>query len=343
MTIAAAPGDTDALFSPSPAPTIGGTPDQTLYQSERAGPFFSYTFTGLNPGFYSVTLDFAEIFYTQTPDVGIRIFDVSINGQPVLTNFDIAATVGPLYAYSRTFSGVAASGGQIVVQFTGTSGGSDHNAKVNALSVSSVSSGAPFLGSGNESDLTLFFDQLAQIAWQSYVSISLPARWRFDRNEMINLTAPGMLLLDDDNLYNGASGSLMLTGNRVDGVIQQRRFLDEEIATKSTAPKPAAGIRTDASISARVPIFEYYVNDFQALVAVSAVSRAVITSNMLTNGSASTSYGQCLIVANSGVSSAFLTVMSNGFAGWISVPARAVNDPSLDAYVQSWSFLNTLA
>ena len=82
VAITAGPGTTDWLYAPSPAPTIAGTPDPTLYQTERAGASFTYTFTGLNPGFYTVTLDFAEIFYTTYPDAGIRIFDVSINGEP---------------------------------------------------------------------------------------------------------------------------------------------------------------------------------------------------------------------------------------------------------------------
>jgi hypothetical protein len=340
VAITSSPATTDWLYNPTPAPTIAGTKDQTLYQRERAGPSFSYTFTGLSPGFYFVTLDFAEIFYTTSPDAGIRIFDVSINGEPVLTNFDIGATVGPLYAYSLTFTNIPSSQGQIVVQFTGTNDGSDPNAKINALSLSSVSSGTPFLGPGNESDSTLFFDQLAQVAWQSYVSISLQARWRFDRNEMQSLTATGILLLDDDNLFNDNSSSLMLTGNRIDGQIQrQYYFVAEDVEAKSQATiKTRAATFTPGNISS----FEYYVNDFMALVAVSAVSRSVITSNMLTNGNNSTgNYGPCLLVANSTAQEAVATIMSNLFAGSISVPMRNISDTTLDAYAQSWNFLNT--
>jgi Family of unknown function (DUF6519)/Malectin domain len=339
VTITASPGTTDWLYNPSPAPTIEGTPDPTLYQNERAGPSFSYTFTGLNPGFYSVTLDFAEIYYKTYPDAGIRIFDVSINGVPVLTNFDIGATVGPLVAYSQTFTNIPSSNGQIVVQLTGTNNGSDHNAKINALSLSSVSSGAPFLGPGNESDSTLFFDQLAQVAWQSYTSISLQARWRFDSNEMQSLSATGILLLDDDNLFNDNSGSLMLTGNRIDGQIQRQYYY----AAEDVAANSQAGVRAGAQTftSGNISAFEYNVYDFVALVAVSAVSRSVITSNMLTNGNNSIGHGPCLLVVNSTVQEAFVTIMSNLFAGYISVPARNISDTTLDAYAQSWNFLNT--
>ena len=341
VTISPAPGpSTDWLYAPTPPPSISDTNDPTLYQTERAGPSFSYTFSGLNPGFYSVTLDFAEIYHTASPDAGIRIFDVSINGEPVLTNFDIGATVGPLSAYTQTFTNIPSSSGQIVVQFTGTSNGSDHNAKIDALSVSSASSGAPYLGPGNESDSTLFFDQLAQVAWQSYTSISSQARWRFDSNEMQGLTATAILLLDDDNLYNDNSGSVMLTGNRIDGQIQEQRFFAEDLAvTSQTAAKaPAANLTEQGGIVAR----ESFITDFVYLVAVSAVSRAVIASNMVTNGNNATGdYGDCLIVSNSGVQEAFLTIMSNLFAGYINVPARAISDTSLDAFAQSWDFLNT--
>ena len=332
VTIAPSPGTW--TYRPSPAPTISGTSDPTLYQAERAGPSFSYTFKGLNPGFYSVTLDFAEIFYTKHPDSGIRIFDVSINGEPVLTNFDIGAAVGPLNANSQTFTNIPSTGGQIVVQFTGTSKGSDHNAKINALSLSSVSSGAPFLGPGDESDSALFFDQLAQVARQSYTALSLQARWRFDNNEMQGLTATAILLLDDDNLYNRNSGSLLLTGNRIDGQIGFEQFI---------GARGTVAAETQAATLSRAP-FNFNVIDFLALVTVSAVSRALITSNMLTNvNNATGRYGGCLIVINSTVQQAFVTIMSNLFAGSILVPARAFpTTMTLDPYAQLWDFLNTV-
>jgi len=357
VTISPAPGPTtDWLWAPpGAAPTIANTSDPTLYQTERAGPSFSYTFSGLNAGWYTLTLDFAEIYHTQSPDAGIRIFDVSINGVQVLTNFDIGAAVGPDYAYPQTFTNVPSSNGQIVVQFTGSSQGSDVNAKINALSLVSASSGAPLLGSGNESDSALFFDQLAQVAWQSYAAISLQARWRFDSNEMQNLTATAMLLLDDDNLYNEDSGSLMLTGNRIDGMVAPQPGF-RAIATTSvqapvagTAASPIAAkanpavkaLAATSTFSTIDPSYYGGGNPFVSLVTIGAVSRAVITSNMLTNGNSTSRYGECLIVANSTVQWPLLTIMSNLCSGFISVPSRNISDSTLDAYAQSWNFLNT--
>jgi hypothetical protein len=339
----------DWTYRPSPPPTVNGTTDPTLYQSERAGPSFSYTFTGLNAGFYSVTLKFAEIYYTNPNqnNAGIRIFDVSINGQPVLTNFDIAADAGTDYADDKTFTNIPSNNGQIVIQFTGTSQGSDPNAKINALSVNSVSSGAAFLGAGNESDSALFFDQLAQLSWQGYSSIGAwQARWRMDSNEMQDLTAAALLLLGDDTLFNGDSGSLMLTGNRIDGEIQEYKyFANSEFsqqAAPNTASKTVPRAHTNLVTGANF-VSTYFFNPgyFTALVTVSAVSRAVITSNMLTNGNYSDGYNECLVVYNSTVQQAFLTVMSNVFAGYIAVPARNLSDTTLDSTLQSWAFLNT--
>ncbi len=67
---------------------IAGTNDSPLFQGERIGEF-SYEFPVPN-GVYTVTLRFAE-WYWNNP--GERLFDVSIEGQPFLTNFDILAHV----------------------------------------------------------------------------------------------------------------------------------------------------------------------------------------------------------------------------------------------------------
>jgi hypothetical protein len=96
---------------------IANTTTPTLYQSLRYGNGFSYQFTVPN-GTYSATLKFAETYYTTA---GSRVFNVSINGTAVLTNFDIVAQAGGAFkALDKTFS-VPVSAGQITIQFaTGT-------------------------------------------------------------------------------------------------------------------------------------------------------------------------------------------------------------------------------
>jgi hypothetical protein len=111
--------------------SIANTPDPRLYQTERYGNF-TYQFTVPN-AVYKVTLKFAEIYWTAA---GKRIFNVAINGTPVLTDFDIVAATGaPYTAIDKSFS-VATSSGAITIQFTS---GSANFPKISAIEISSVS------------------------------------------------------------------------------------------------------------------------------------------------------------------------------------------------------------
>jgi hypothetical protein len=107
--------DTSAVTTPAPI---------AVYQAERWGGDvnsnpapFSYTFANLTPGgSYTVRLHFAEIFWTTTRQ---RVFNVAINGTPVLTNFDIIAASGAANkAIVQEFTTTADSSGQIVVLYT---------------------------------------------------------------------------------------------------------------------------------------------------------------------------------------------------------------------------------
>ncbi len=94
-----------------------------VYQSARvtatigAGTTFSYTIPSFTAGSgHTVRLHFAETFWTAA---GQRVFNVSINGTQVLTNFDIFATAGATNkAVIQQFSTTANGSGQIVIQFT---------------------------------------------------------------------------------------------------------------------------------------------------------------------------------------------------------------------------------
>jgi len=106
-------GGAAAVF-PASTP-ITGTTDPALYQTERWGSsgVFSYTFPVTN-GKYNVTLRFVENYFSSP---GQRIFNVVINGNQVLTNFDIYAAAGAKYkAVDKTFP-VTVSGGSINIQF----------------------------------------------------------------------------------------------------------------------------------------------------------------------------------------------------------------------------------
>jgi hypothetical protein len=108
------------------AASIAKTADDVLYQTERYGNF-SYRFDVAN-GKYDVTLHFAEIYWNGS---GERKFTVSLEGQPVLNNFDIVAVAGSRTAVSRTFSAIAVSDGRLDIDFIATK----DNAKISAISL----------------------------------------------------------------------------------------------------------------------------------------------------------------------------------------------------------------
>ncbi len=85
-------------FGKPPVPTlVADAVDQQLYLTYRAGRF-SYALP-LPNGEYVVTLRFLEPDPKAGP--GARVFDVEVQGDPVLRDLDIAATVGTLTAYER--------------------------------------------------------------------------------------------------------------------------------------------------------------------------------------------------------------------------------------------------
>jgi hypothetical protein len=111
--------------------TISGTPDGTLYQSERYGNF-SYSIPVAN-GNYAITLKFAEIYYTAS---GKRVFNVVINGNTVISNLDICSKVGANTAYDVVVP-VSVTTGAINVSFISVV---DY-AKISAIKIAPASPG----------------------------------------------------------------------------------------------------------------------------------------------------------------------------------------------------------
>jgi hypothetical protein len=332
---------TSSVAHPAPPPTVTDTSDPTLYQSERYGPSFSYTFNSLTMGYYSLTLKFAEIFYTNPQtNKGVRVFDVAINGEQILTNFDIVADAGGAdTADDYTFIGIVPNGaGQIVVQFTGTSIGSDGNAKIDAAELDPEWTGAPYLGAGNESESATFFDQLAQLAYQGYANLGYSlAQLRIQDNEIHYVTNPGLLLLGDDSLVNGNSGSLMMSGNRIDGELT---FSDYNFAKD-------AGLDTfrnvDITTLDTAETLAEVLRAFAFLVVILRISRCLVTSNMLTTGNPTDGYGPSIFLNDALVQQAEIAVMSNVLTGsCLIVPGRNLASTDIAAVLQTWQFLNTI-
>ncbi|HZT40852.1 MAG TPA: chitobiase/beta-hexosaminidase C-terminal domain-containing protein [Chthonomonadaceae bacterium] len=115
-------GTVDTSLVTDPAP-------QAVYQTERYGNF-SYALPGLKPKVtYLVRLHFAELYWNSP---GQRIFNVTINGKQVLSDFDIVAATGSSYkAIVEEFRVVSDSTGTINITFTSVV----DNAKVSGIEV----------------------------------------------------------------------------------------------------------------------------------------------------------------------------------------------------------------
>jgi hypothetical protein len=103
---------------------------QAVYQCNRYGGTFSYAIPGLTAGkSYTVRLHFAETYWSAA---GQRLFNVSINGQQVLSNFDIIGAAGAVNkAIVQQFTTTADSTGKITIQFTSVK----DNAQVNGIEI----------------------------------------------------------------------------------------------------------------------------------------------------------------------------------------------------------------
>jgi hypothetical protein len=90
-------------------------PPQSVLQTNRHGPM-TYRMGGFTPGqSRSVKLYFVEHFWTAA---GKRLFNVIINGNQVLTDFDVFADAGGQFiAVQHTFTTTANASGEVVVQF----------------------------------------------------------------------------------------------------------------------------------------------------------------------------------------------------------------------------------
>ena len=101
---------------------INGTSDDTLYQTERFGTY-SYEIPVSIAGDYDIRLHFAEIFYGASSGgsaggAGSRIFNVSIEGNPVLSNFDILSETAAATALTKELDNISVSDGFVSISFS---------------------------------------------------------------------------------------------------------------------------------------------------------------------------------------------------------------------------------
>src|SRR5262249_1974838 len=120
---------------------VTNPPPQSVLQHGRYGNF-TYTIANLTSGAsYTVRLDFVEYYFNAA---GARVFNVTINSAPVLSNFDIwVAAGGKNIALAKTFTAVAGPAGTIAISFTSLV----NNAIVSGIEISS-SVGTPAAPNG---------------------------------------------------------------------------------------------------------------------------------------------------------------------------------------------------
>jgi len=112
--------------------SINGTTDDALYQTERWGNF-TYNIPVPGQGAYDIRLYFAEIYFGVDVNGGIgdRVFNVSIEGNPILSNFDILSEVAPATALIKEINDVQVNDGLVTIQFTGVV----ENPKISAIEI----------------------------------------------------------------------------------------------------------------------------------------------------------------------------------------------------------------
>jgi hypothetical protein len=106
---AGAVGGTAAAF---PNNAIADTEDQPLYQTVRYN--MSAYHLPLGNGTYRVTLKFCEPHYAEA---GKRVFNVRLQGQPVIERLDVFARVGQNRALDFNFDNVAVTNGWVDLEF----------------------------------------------------------------------------------------------------------------------------------------------------------------------------------------------------------------------------------
>ena len=116
---------TGGFVTELPNQHIARTRNPELYLTARSG-VFSYKIP-LAPGNYEMSLHFAETTYSPASTLGggenSRVFDVQLNGHPLLSQFDIVSDAGANTADVRVFRDITPNkDGYLHLDFTGSLG-----------------------------------------------------------------------------------------------------------------------------------------------------------------------------------------------------------------------------
>jgi beta-galactosidase len=175
-----------------------------LYQSSRswnssASPAI-YNFTVPN-GTYGVVLKFAE---TSVTKAGQRIFNILINDQSILTNFDVFASAGGAnIALDKQYT-VAVSQGQLAIALVSVTGSAGTRfAMLSAIQITSTSAQSPY-------DVVAKFHPAAGATSFSLPDIPMIGTLRVYRNGLL-MSDGGDYFVSDDQLWFQSGQSLQAT------------------------------------------------------------------------------------------------------------------------------------
>jgi beta-glucosidase len=172
-----ATGQFDHRKAPEDA-VIQGAPvgSEAAFREDISGPKFAITISGLPAGKYTVVIGEAE---TYLPQVGVRKFDVSIDGVTLVTNFDISGTAGGLnkvcYITGEVDHADDSVHGPLSIEFAVR----DYNAKFNTIEVKDAS-GASVI-SLKAADLAFAFSEAAK----KIPVVTTPEIWR-DPSQLVD-------------------------------------------------------------------------------------------------------------------------------------------------------------
>ena len=100
----------------STAHNIDNTDDPVLYQAERWGADFTYSFP-VKPGNYDIELHMIEAYHGPQDAAGNRVFDVTVEGAVLVNDFDPLAVAGHDVAHIVELKNIAVSDDALDINF----------------------------------------------------------------------------------------------------------------------------------------------------------------------------------------------------------------------------------
>ncbi|WP_198664701.1 malectin domain-containing carbohydrate-binding protein [Halorubrum sp. 48-1-W] len=215
---------------------IGNTQDDPLYQTERYGDPLSYS-VPVEDGTYEVTLQFAEIYHgvdggNADGGEGDRVFNASVEGEQVLSDYDIYADVGALNATEKTFT-VEVTDGELDIELDA----SEDFGKLSAFTVSEADSS----DDGGDDNTAPTIEAIDDQTVTEGDSTTVPVNASDPDGDTVSLSVsgPDFVTLDDSDLTvapeSGDAGTYTVNVTADDGTDQTTESF--EVTVEESEPQ----------------------------------------------------------------------------------------------------------